>query len=164
MLMAEADKKMEINWQAHASLEELSTAQQVLLQAAVEALDKAYAPYSNFHVGAAVRLNTGEILNGANFENAAYPMCLCAERSTLASAVSNYPNSVVEAMAITVRNPEKPIDQPAAPCGACRQVLVEAEGRQSADIEILMRGESGPIYVLSNAKLLLPFYFSGSFL
>ena len=162
--MAEPDKKMEINWQSHASEAELSAAQRELIHEAVLALEKAYAPYSNFHVGAALRLDSGEILSGANFENAAYPMCLCAERSAMATAVSTHPDSVVVAMAITVRNPVKPVDQPAAPCGACRQVLVEAEGRQSADIEILMRGETGPIYVLSNAKILLPFYFSGSFL
>ena len=155
---------MEVTWQSYHDEQELSPEQQALIQEATKALDKAYAPYSNFHVGAAVRLDNGEVLSGANFENAAYPMCLCAERTTLAAAVSTHPDSVVKAMAITVRNPEKAIEQPAAPCGACRQVLVEAESRQSADIEILLKGETGPIYVLSNAKILLPFYFDGSFL
>lgn len=162
--MAGPDKKLEINWQSYVGAEELSADQQELLTAANQALDKAYAPYSHFHVGAAVRLDNGEILSGANFENAAYPMCLCAERSALAAAVSTYPKSVVKTMAIRVRNPHKPIVQPAAPCGACRQVLVEAEGRQKADIQILLQGEEGPVYQLATAKILLPFYFDDSFL
>ena len=155
---------MEINWQSFANPSELSSDQQRLLQAAEQALDKAYAPYSNFHVGAAVRLENGDILSGANFENAAYTMCLCAERTTLSTAVSLHPDLAVTVMAIRVRNPHKPVLEPAAPCGACRQVLVEAEGRQQADIEILLQGESGPVYVISSAKVLLPFYFDGSFL
>lgn len=162
--MIEHNKKIEISWQLYENVEQLSAEQQNLLQEAKLALDKAYAPYSNFHVGAAVKLEDGSVLSGANFENAAYPMCLCAERSVLATAVSTQPNSIVKAMAIRVRNPKNPVLQPAAPCGACRQVLVEAEARQQADIEILLQGENGPVYVLSTAKTLLPFYFDGSFL
>lgn len=162
--MVERNKKIEISWHLYENEEQLSATQQNLLQEAKLALDKAYAPYSNFHVGAAVELDDGGVLSGANFENAAYPMCLCAERSVLATAVSTQPTSIVKAMAIRVRNPKKPVLEPAAPCGACRQVLVEAEARQQADIEILLQGESGPIYVLSTAKTLLPFYFDGSFL
>jgi cytidine deaminase len=161
--MPNHNHSLQVNWQS-VSAEMLPQADQVLLAAAAKALDKAYAPYSNFHVGAAVLLDNGEILSGANFENAAYPMCLCAERSTLATVISTYPEAKILQMAIRVRNPQKPVVQPAAPCGACRQVMVEAEHRQSGDIKILLQGESGPVYVLASAKVLLPFYFDGSFL
>lgn len=162
--MAGPEKTMEIKWRAYSDASELPASQQELLTEAELALDKAYAPYSNFQVGAAVRLDNGDILSGANFENAAYPMCLCAERTTLAAVVSTQPEAIVKQMAIRVRNPEKPIPQPAAPCGACRQVLVETEAKQKGDIEILLQGETGPIYVISSAKVLLPFYFDESFL
>mgnify|MGYP005993558605 CR=1 FL=1 len=161
--MPNHNHSLQVNWQS-VSAEMLPQADQVLLAAAAKALDKAYAPYSNFHVGAAVLLDNGEILSGANFENAAYPMCLCAERSTLATVISTYPEAKILQMAIRVRNPQKPVVQPAAPCGACRQVMVEAEHRQSGDIKILLQGESGPVYVLASAKVLLPFYFDGTFL
>lgn len=162
--MARSENTMEIRWQVYSNTEELPEDHKELLNAAQKALDKAYAPYSKFQVGAAVRLDNGEILSGANFENAAYPMCLCAERTTLATVVSTQPEAVVKQMAIRVRNPERPVQEPAAPCGACRQVLVETEGRQQADIQILLQGETGPVYVLSSAKMLLPLYFDGSFL
>ncbi len=162
--MAGLEKSMAVKWQVYTSADELPEDQQELLREAELALDKAYAPYSNFHVGAAVRLDNGEILSGGNFENAAYPMCLCAERTTLAAVVSTKPDSIVKQMAIRVRNPERPVEEPAAPCGACRQVLVETEGKQKGNIQILLQGETGPVYVLSSAKVLLPFYFDGSFL
>lgn len=161
--MPEHNQKMEVSWNS-VDAENLPLAEQALLNAAQDALAKAYAPYSKFQVGAAVLLDNGKTLSGANFENAAYPMCLCAERSALATAISTYPDAKVVQMAIRVRNPQKPVTQPAAPCGACRQVMVEAEHRQKGDIKILLQGESGPVYVLSSAKTLLPFYFDGSFL
>mgnify|MGYP000973066435 CR=1 FL=1 len=161
--MSNHNHSLEVNWQSVAA-NSLPQTQQELLDAAAQALDKAYAPYSNFYVGAAVLLDNGEVLSGANFENAAYPMCLCAERSALATAISTYPQAKILQMAIRVRNPQKPVLKPAAPCGACRQVMVEAEHRQNGDIQVLLQGESGPVYVLDSAKVLLPFYFDGSFL
>ena len=156
-------QSLRVEWRS-AAAENLAPAERELLQAAAAVLDKAYAPYSHFHVGAAVLLDNGEVLTGANFENAAYPMCLCAERSVLAAAVSTHPEGKVVKMAIRVRNPRQPVTSPAAPCGACRQVLVEAEHRQAGDIQLLLQGESGPVYVMETAKVLLPFYFDGSFL
>lgn len=161
--MPEKKQKIEISWESTTAAS-LPSNEQALLTAANAALDKAYAPYSNFQVGAAVLLDNGETLSGANFENAAYPMCLCAERSALATAISTYPDAKVLQMAIRVRNPKKPVTTPAAPCGACRQVMVEAEYRQQGDMKIFLQGESGPVYVLPSAKILLPFYFDGSFL
>ena len=91
-------------------------------------------------------------------------MCLCAERSAIATAISTYPTVAATAIAITVRSAGQAITSPAAPCGACRQVMVETEQRQGHDIRVILQGESGPVYVLDTAKHLLPFYFDGSFL
>lgn len=162
--MSKTQNHKEVSWTNHTDASSLDTAPQELLLAARAALDKAYAPYSNFQVGAALLLTNGEIVSGANFENAAYPMCLCAERSAIATAVSTYPSEAITQIAITVRNPAKAVLQPAAPCGACRQVMVEAEHRQGQDMEVLLQGESGAVYQLASAKVLLPFYFDGSFL
>ena len=145
-------------------LSELSEADQQLLKAAKEALDKSYAPYSGFNVGAAAILENGEIISGANQENAAYPMCLCAERVTLSAIESMFPNATVKAMAITVRNIKHAITEPAAPCGSCRQSLSEKEDRQKASIRILLQGDTGPIYEIASGKDLLPLGFSGAFL
>ena len=137
---------------------------QILLREAQAALEKAYAPYSHFRVGAAIRLANGEVLSGGNVENAAYPMCLCAERVVLGAAASLYPEVPITAMAITVQNERQLIDRPGAPCGACRQVMVETEGRFGQDFPVILRGQTGPIIRLAKAKDLLPLYFDGTFL
>lgn len=162
--MKKPNNTLQIQWQQYENTQALPPTEQSVLLAAKEALTKAYAPYSNFYVGAAVLLETGEILSGANFENAAYPMCLCAERSALANAISTFPEKVVRMMAITVQNPKQVIKTPAAPCGACRQVMVEVEYRQASDMQVILQGEQGPVYMLQSAKVLLPFHFDGSFL
>ncbi len=162
--MGKNERQLTITWLAYTRPEELPEQEQELLREAKSALDKAHAPYSNFKVGAALVLEDSTILSGANYENAAYPMCLCAERSAIATAVSTYPDARILTMAITVESPSHEIDKPAAPCGACRQVLVETEIRQGADIAIILRGQSGQIYRLGSAKHLLPFHFDGSFL
>ncbi|PSR14810.1 MAG: cytidine deaminase [Bacteroidetes bacterium] len=162
--MENKQQQLEVKWETFTDETALSASQKTLLAAAKTALDKAYAPYSKFQVGAALLLTNGAIVSGANFENAAYPMCLCAERMALATAVSSYPGERITHIAITVRNPAKPVNQPAAPCGACRQVMVEVEQRQGGDMEVLLQGEQGAIMVLKSAKVLLPFYFDGSFL
>ncbi|MCB0652612.1 MAG: cytidine deaminase [Saprospiraceae bacterium] len=146
------------------SIEELPETLKVLLQKAKDGLVKSYSPYSEFRVSAALLLENGEILTGANQENAAYSMCLCAERVALAAATSEFPEVAVRAIAITVKNKNNPVTIPAAPCGACRQVLSETEDRFKNKIKILMQGESGDIYVLETAKDLLPLFFDGSFL
>jgi cytidine deaminase len=162
--MQNHNNTLQIQWQQYENPQALPATEQSLLQAAKDAAEKAYAPYSNFYVGAAVLLASGEILSGSNFENAAYPMCLCAERSALANAISTFPEGIVRTMAITVRNPKQVIQTPAAPCGACRQVMVEVEYRQQSDMQVILQGERGPVYVLPSAKALLPFHFDGSFL
>lgn len=137
---------------------------QDLLTLATEALEDAYAPYSHFLVGAAVLLANGKMIKGSNMENAAYPMCLCAERAAIAAATSSYPGIPIVAIGITVKHQGKTIEKPAAPCGSCRQVLFEVENRFGQTIKILLRGQEGPVYVLESAKALLPLSFDGSFL
>ncbi len=148
----------------YASIDELPEKYRVLMQKAKEGLTKSYSPYSGFQVSAAALLENGEIMIGANQENAAYSMCLCAERVALAAATCDFPNIAVSAMAITVQNKINPVTIPAAPCGACRQVLSETEDRFNKKIKIILAGETGEIYALETAKDLLPLFFDGSLL
>jgi cytidine deaminase len=143
---------------------ELTETEQLLLTKAYEALSIAYVPYSKFHVGAAVLLANGAIESGANQENAAYPMCLCAERTALAVAAMRHPGIPVTAIAIRIQREDIAISKPAGPCGACRQVLSEWEDRYNSDISILLQGEKGEVFRIPNAKALLPLSFDRSFL
>ena len=142
------------------SLEELPEADVALLKAAGKAADNAYAPYSHFKVGAAVLLDSGEVVTGNNQENVAYPSGLCAERVALFSVGAHHPNVPIKAIAITAKSENVVIDEPLAPCGACRQVMVECEKRFGQDIKIILQGEKGKIHVISNVGDILPFSFS----
>lgn len=144
--------------------EDLSPEDQELLTTARTALPNAYAPYSNFQVAAAARLEDGTIVTGWNTENAAYPMCLCAEPATLAAAASQRPGMAVVAMAITVRSANQVLDQPASPCGSCRQQLTEHEGRFGRPMKLILQGQEGPVFVFASAGDILPFGFSGKLL
>lgn len=135
-----------------------------LLRLAHEATKNSYAPYSKFHVGAAVRLANGKTITGCNVENAAYPSGLCAERVTLFAAQAQYPNVPVEAIAITATSEGKCIDEPIAPCGACRQVMVETEQHSGRPLRVLCQGETGAIMVFDGIKSLVPFMFLDKFL
>lgn len=144
--------------------EELPAYERELLELARQALTHSYSPYSNFRVGAAIRLTNGETMGGSNYENAAYPMCICAEQSVLAAAASRFPGEKVVAIAVTIHNPHKRIEQPAAPCGACRQVICETEQRNGQTMQVIVQGEVGPVFVFAKGGDLLPFAFGGSFL
>ena len=135
-----------------------------LLFAAIESLAKSYAPYSTFYVGAAVLLQNDKIITGANFENASYPLALCAERVALAAAASQYPRVPVKAIAVTARNPLKALTKPIPPCGACRQVISEIEKMNDKSIRMILGCENSEIYVLDSASYLLPFSFDADFL
>lgn len=142
----------------------LTAQQSGLVKKAVEATDDAYAPYSNFYVGAAALLESGEIVKGSNFENASYPLCLCAERVALGSVHSQYPGAIVKSIAVTAKNPKQKVSEPVAPCGACRQVICEYEQKQGAPIEIIMFGETDAVIVCESASHLLPIAFDHKFL
>ena len=137
-------KKLVVTWEERKSLTDLIPVEARLLELAQSSLKNAYAPYSNFQVGAAILLENGAMIGGSNQENAAYPMCLCAERVALSAVASQYPNLIIKAMAITVKAPNQIIRQPAMPCGSCRQALCEKEYQQKAPIRLVIRGEEGP--------------------
>ncbi len=135
-----------------------------LLDVAIEQLEYAYAPYSKFHVGAAVLLEDQTVFPGSNQENASYPLCMCGERVALYNAAANKPGVVIKSLAITAKNLLKKLDQPVSPCGACRQVIHEYEIKQKSPIEIILKGDLPQVYYFNSSKVLLPFGFDSSFL
>lgn len=138
---------------------ELSLPDCNLIDTACKATERSYAPYSHFSVGAAVRLLNGTIITGTNQENAAYPSGLCAERTVLFYANSQYPDSPIDTLAIAARNERGEfLDIPIPPCGACRQVMLETEQRFNRPIRILLFGKK-EIYELDSVKSLLPLSF-----
>ena len=137
------------------TFDELSVEDQQLMDAALEATQRSYAPYSNFHVGAAVLLENGVIVTGTNQENMAYPSGLCAERTTLFYANSQYPEVAVKTLAIATCNSENIL----SPCGACRQVMAETEKRYGKPMRILLCGKEN-VYVVESAAALLPLTFN----
>ncbi|UII74881.1 cytidine deaminase [Flagellimonas sp. HMM57] len=145
-------------------VDELASKEQRLLQVAKEARESAYAPYSNFKVGAAVLLENGEIVIGNNQENASYPSGLCAERVAIFQAGARYPGVAIVSVAITATSNDYEVTVPAGPCGNCRQAIIEYEQRQKTSISLLLRGESGPIYKCESVADILPLAFNSSFL
>ena len=143
------------------SYEELEVSKQQLINKAKEQVLKAYAPYSEFHVGAAVELENGEIFAGSNQENSAYPSGLCAERVAMYFANAQFPEVAVKTLAIAAYTNGKFLEEPVTPCGSCRQVLLETEQRFEKDITILLYG-SNHIFQLDNVKQLLPLCFEKS--
>lgn len=142
------------------SYEELDTADRKLVDAAREATERSYAPYSKFRVGAAIRMDNGEVVTGANQENAAFPSGTCAERTACYYAGAQYPSVGFDALAISAVTPEgKEIEQPVAPCGACRQALLEYEKLSGHDVRVLLVGSEG-VYELPSVKALLPLAFT----
>ena len=142
------------------SIKELSAWEKKLLEHARKAADLAYAPYSNFYVGAALLLKNGKILRGNNQENVAYPSGLCAERVAIFAAGAQYPGVPVKAIAITAKSKAFKVNKPVAPCGACRQVLAEYENRYGSNIRLILQGEEGRIHITDSVKTLLPLMFN----
>lgn len=141
------------------SLDELGVEDQKLMNEAHKSGSKAYAPYSNFHVGAALLLRNGKIIIGNNQENIAYPSGLCAERIAIFNAGALYPDEPIQTIAITAKSTEFKVDKPISPCGACRQVIAEYELRHDNKIRILLMGETGEVYEIGSIKELLPLVF-----
>lgn len=148
-------KSVEIPYFKASSLDELTSDDRTLVVEAQVALKKAYAKYSGFKVGAAVRLRSGAILHGANSESEVFPSGLCAERTVLYYAEANHANDPIEALAIA----SEPSERECYPCGGCRQVILDVERRQGSPIRIIMSG-NGTASVVESAELLLPFTFS----
>ena len=125
-----------------------------LVERAAEATARAYAPYSNFRVGAAARLSGGEVVSATNIESEAFPSGMCAERSLLYYVEANFADDPVVSLAIA----SVPSERECYPCGACRQVIVDVERRQQSPIRVIMSG-GGTATVVPSAELLLPFTF-----
>lgn len=154
--------KLEINIEAR-SYDELTKEDRKLIDLAREATQRSYAPYSHFSVGAAALLENGVVVTGTNQENAAYPSGLCAERTTLFYANSQYPDQAVKTLAIAARTEKDYLDTPIPPCGACRQVLLETEKRYGKPMRILLYSKTD-IYIIEGVGGLLPLSFDGDFL
>jgi cytidine deaminase len=152
------------DYTVYESEHELDSQDAALLLEAHEATKNSYAPYSKFHVGAAVRLANGVIVKGNNIENAAYPSGLCAERVALFAAQAQYPDVPVEAIAITANSETTEVSEPIPPCGSCRQVMVETEQRHKHPMRIICQGQTGPVFVFDGVETLMPFIFLDKFL
>jgi len=141
------------------SYDELYSEEKKLIECAKTACSRAYAPYSQFQVGAAVLLANGEIVAGSNQENVAFPSGLCAERTALFYANSQYPEQAVKSLAVAAYTQGDFVDRPISPCGACRQVILETEIRFQSPVRIFLYGKS-EIYSIEGIKDLLPFAFN----
>ncbi len=133
-----------------------------LLNMARNSTVSAYVPYSNFRVGAAARLDNDVIVCGSNQENVSYPVCMCAEQVLLANLAMNYSNIRVEAIAVSYQNAENNGILPVAPCGQCRQTLLEYETRIGYEIKVILgcNTPNSPIILLDSIKSMLPFCFT----
>lgn len=159
-------KKVNIttNIEVYESIEELPSDAKDLMLAAFEAKKNAYAPYSKFLVGAALLLENGVIVSGNNQENAAYPSGICAERVAVWKASSEYPDVKIKSLAITASSSSQLTKEPVAPCGGCRQTLLEYEQKQNSKVEVYFMGEVGKIVKTHSLTDLLPMAFDKSFL
>lgn len=151
--------KIETVLNVYDTLDELPTDVVSLMKKAMEARDKSYSPYSNFSVGTALLLENNEIITGSNQENASYPSGLCAERTAIFYAGSQFPDVKIKRMAIIAGSKLKITDKPIPPCGACRQSIAEYEIKQDAPIEIYFMGEQGKVVRSYSLANLLPLGF-----
>jgi cytidine deaminase len=154
------ESKFEFNYKVYENISELPEEQQWLLNEAREVTSNAYAPYSNFQVGAVAKMANGEIVAGSNQENASFPVGLCAERVLLASISSLFPKIPIETIAISYKSEHQKSDHPISPCGICRQSLQEFEGRVKHPVQLVLGGMEGPVYVIDSASRLLPLAFT----
>ena len=152
------NKEIKIAWREYYGLDELDVQDRELAQAATDATALSYAPYSGFNVGAAVLFEDGEIVKGANQENAAYPSGLCAERTALFYASASRPDKAMTAIAIAAGQKGKICDMPATPCGACRQVMAQYQTKSGRPMKVILVGEK-LIWSFDKVDDLLPLIF-----
>jgi len=149
--------KIDYEWLDH--WKELPDSEYILIEKAYEASKDAYAPYSNFKVGAAVLLADGTIVKGNNQENIAYPSGLCAERVALFYAGANYPDTAVKTIVVLAQGDLVAVDECVSPCGSCRQVIAESESRQDEPIRIILVAQDGKTWIFNSIKDILVFPF-----
>ena len=157
------EKKIELSF-ISAQLSELSEQEQQLVANAKSALKTAYAPYSGFLVGASVLLENGEIINGSNQENVAYPSGLCAERVALFYAGAKHPDVKVKTIAVSVLSKNFEVTDVISPCGACRQVMAEYEEKQEEAIKVILHSPNDDVLIANRVEDLLPFMFKSPLL
>lgn len=153
------EKTLVIRYHEYPSVDALNQEEKELMLAAVNATRSAYAPYSHFHVGCALRLDDGTIVTGSNQENEAYPSGLCAERTALFSAGAHHPGKMICQLCIAAVDSDGHLAE-ASPCGACRQVLLECRKRQSQPIAVLVGRDDGSVRLFDDIDALIPFAFS----
>src|SRR5688572_18656293 len=154
------EQKFEFEYEVYSDISELKKEDAELLTKARAVTKHAYAPYSNFFVGAVAELSNGEIVTGTNQENASYPVGICAERVLLGNAATLYPKVGIKTIAISYNSASVKSDHPISPCGMCRQALLEYETRVNNAIRLILGGMEGKIHVINSASLLLPFAFT----
>lgn len=150
---------LSINYLEYDQMSDLDLKDRELVIEAEKVVSTAYAPYSKYYVGAALRLENGQIITGNNQENVAYPSGICAERVAVFYASAQYPDQKIESIAITAKAGDFVIKSPVAPCGSCRQVLAEYQTKQKSPIKIILKGETGKIQIISSVDDILPFMF-----
>ena len=151
-------KEIKIAYKEYETIDELEPGDKELAHAAIEAMLGSYAPYSNFNVGAAVMFEDGEIVKGANQENAAYPYGLCAERTALFYDSASRPDKAMKALAIVAGQNGNICESPATPCGACRQVMAQYQTKSGIPMRVILVG-SGKIWRFEKVDDLLPLIF-----
>jgi cytidine deaminase len=154
-------KEFQFSFREYSSIEELDEQDALLLKEARQITQRAYAPYSNFHVGAVAKLSNGELIAGTNQENASYPAGICAERNLLATIGTLYPNIAIDTIAVSYDNKNGESKHTISPCGICRQSLVEYEKRTDKHIRLILSGMEGEIFIIEKASQLLPLSFDG---
>ncbi len=159
-LLLMMEHKYEFQYEVFNDITELSEDDAWLLTEAREVTEQAYAPYSNFHVGAVAILENGEVVAGTNQENASYPVGICAERVLLGSVATIHPDVPIKTIAISYNSEEIKSDHPISPCGMCRQALLEYETRTKKPIRLILSGQEGKVYIIKTASFLLPFAFT----
>jgi cytidine deaminase len=148
------------SYEEYEDISELGQIEAALLRTARKLTVNAYAPYSQFLVGAVARLQNGEIITGTNQENASFPVGLCAERTLMAAAATLYPDVPIEVMAISYQSINGNSNHPISPCGMCRQAMQEFEERTGTPMKLILGGQEGKIIVLESSTMLLPLAFS----
>ncbi|MBQ0149986.1 MAG: cytidine deaminase [Bacteroidales bacterium] len=151
-------KEVVISYEEYSDVSEMEACDQELVKAAISAMSGAYAPYSHFHVGAAVRLSDGTVVKGANQENAAFPSGLCAERTAMFSAGANYPDRDMLSIAVAGGVMGRLAEAPATPCGACRQVMAQYQAKSGKPMSVILISAS-KIQKFAKVDDILPFIF-----
>lgn len=156
--MTMTEKEFKISFLEYKSVEEMCPEDRELAAEAMAAMSGAYAPYSHFHVGAAVRMSNGQIVRGANQENAAFPSGLCAERTAMFSASAKFPDKDMRSIAIAGGVYGRLTEQPATPCGACRQVMAQYQTKAGEPMSVIMIGKAR-IWKFEKVDDILPLIF-----